>query len=96
LVLGRLHDLLVPGGWLVPLVKPQFEVGRADVGKGGIVRDARKIKDAVERVKASAVRCGFLLLGEFESPLKGPKGNKEFFLFLKKSSAGDTREPSLT
>ena len=84
LVLGRLYDILPPGGWLLPLVKPQFEVGRADVGKGGVVRDPRKIKDAVDRVKAFAVQAGFVVQGELESPIKGAKGNREFFVLLHK------------
>jgi len=84
LVLGRLHDILAPGGWLLPLVKPQFEVGRADVGKGGVVRDMRKIESAVQSVKAFAAQRGFLVLGELESPIRGAKGNREFFLFLSK------------
>ena len=72
-------------GWLIPLVKPQFEVGRAHVGKGGVVRDEEKIKGAVEKVKRFADRCAFGVLGELESPLRGPKGNREIFLYLRKT-----------
>ena len=84
LVLGRLYDVLPPGGWLLPLVKPQFEVGRADVGKGGVVRDIQRIKEAVDRVKAFAHQVGFLVEGELESPIRGAKGNREFFVLLRK------------
>jgi 23S rRNA (cytidine1920-2'-O)/16S rRNA (cytidine1409-2'-O)-methyltransferase len=83
LVLPKFRELLPEGGWFVPLVKPQFEAGRADVGKGGVVRDAAKIRAAVESVKTFAETCGFHVLAEMESPIKGPKGNREFFLHLK-------------
>jgi 23S rRNA (cytidine1920-2'-O)/16S rRNA (cytidine1409-2'-O)-methyltransferase len=66
------------------LVKPQFEVGRSDVGKGGVVKDLGKIKAAVERIKSFADQCGFDVLGEIESPIKGPKGNRKFFLHLRR------------
>ena len=81
-VLTNFREILPPGGWLVVLVKPQFEVGRADVGKGGVVRDPARAKAAVESIQSFADQCGFDLLGEMESPLKGPKGNREFFLHL--------------
>jgi 23S rRNA (cytidine1920-2'-O)/16S rRNA (cytidine1409-2'-O)-methyltransferase len=83
LVLPKFKELLPSGGWFVPLVKPQFEAGRADVGKGGVVRDAAKIRAAVDSVKNFAETCGFQVLAEMESPIKGPKGNREFFLHLK-------------
>ena len=85
LVLPKLAEILPVDGWLIPLVKPQFEVGRADVGKGGVVRDEEKIKGAVEKVKRFADRCAFEVLGELESPLRGPKGNREIFLYLRKT-----------
>jgi 23S rRNA (cytidine1920-2'-O)/16S rRNA (cytidine1409-2'-O)-methyltransferase len=85
LVLPPLKEILPENGWIVVLVKPQFEVGREHVGKGGVVRDFDKIRNAVESVKMSADNCGFLVLGEMESPLRGPKGNREFFLHLKRT-----------
>ncbi|MBI4961968.1 MAG: TlyA family RNA methyltransferase [Desulfomonile tiedjei] len=85
LVLPKLKEFLPVGGWLVPLVKPQFEAGRTDVGKGGVVRDPGKIRAAVESVKTFAKGCGFQVLAEMESPIKGPKGNREFFLHLKRT-----------
>ncbi len=84
LVLPALRDLLPIGGWLVPLVKPQFEVGRADVGKGGVVRHEAKIRKAVDDISEFAAAVGFTVLGEVESPIRGPKGNREFFLNLVK------------
>jgi 23S rRNA (cytidine1920-2'-O)/16S rRNA (cytidine1409-2'-O)-methyltransferase len=88
LLLPRFKELLPEGGWFVPLVKPQFEAGRADVGKGGVVREAAKIRAAVDSVKTFAETCGFHVLAEMESPIKGPKGNREFFLHLKNGTNG--------
>ncbi|MBI5569991.1 MAG: TlyA family RNA methyltransferase [Desulfomonile tiedjei] len=82
LVFPALAALLQPGQWLLALVKPQFEVGRTSVGKGGVVRDPQKIREAVESIKRSAQIHGFKVLGEVESPIRGPKGNREFFLYL--------------
>ena len=82
LVLPKLAEIVPPGGWLLALVKPQFEVGPKDVGKGGVVKDMSKIRSAIENVKRAAVEGGFEVLGEFESPIRGPKGNREFFVYL--------------
>ncbi len=84
LVLPKLAEIAPPGGWLLALVKPQFEVGPKDVSKGGVVRDMSKTRAAIENVKTAAVQSGFKVLGEFESPIKGPKGNREFFLHLRR------------
>ncbi len=85
LVLPKLAEIVPPGGWLITLVKPQFELGPKDLAKGGVVRDLSKIRAAIERVKAASIESGFKVLGEFESPIQGPKGNREFLLYLKKS-----------
>ena len=85
LILPKLAEILPPGGWLLALVKPQFEVGPKDVSKGGVVKDMSKIRAVIEKVKTAAVECGFQVLGEFESPIQGPKGNREFFLYLKRT-----------
>jgi 23S rRNA (cytidine1920-2'-O)/16S rRNA (cytidine1409-2'-O)-methyltransferase len=84
LVLPTLRELLARNGWLIPLIKPQFEVGRFKVGKGGVVRDETKIRQAVADIGQFADSIGFSVLGEVESPIKGPKGNREFFLNLRK------------
>ena len=91
LVLPKFYEILPLGGWLIPLVKPQFEVGRADVGKGGVVRDEQKIRAAIEKVKTAAQGCAFQVLGELESPIRGPKGNREFLLYLKKTDRAEGR-----
>ncbi len=85
LILPKLAEILPTGGWLLALVKPQFEVGPKDVSKGGVVKDMSKIRAVIEKVKTAAVKCGFQVLGELESPIQGPKGNREFFLYLKRT-----------
>ena len=83
LVLPVLPALLHPGAPVVALVKPQFEVGRAAVGKGGIVRDQADRQRALDEVKAAARERGFEVLGETTSPITGGKGNVEFLLYLR-------------
>jgi 23S rRNA (cytidine1920-2'-O)/16S rRNA (cytidine1409-2'-O)-methyltransferase len=67
-------------GEFVALIKPQFEVGKRDVGKGGIVRDEGKRREAVEAVVAFARETGFTVDGVIESPVKGAEGNVEFLM----------------
>ena len=81
LVLPAVARVLVPPAEVVALVKPQFEVGKGQVGKGGVVRDAAQRADAVARVRAAAEAMGFTIAGEVESVLPGPKGNREIFLW---------------
>jgi 23S rRNA (cytidine1920-2'-O)/16S rRNA (cytidine1409-2'-O)-methyltransferase len=81
-VLPRLVRLLRPGGLLLLLVKPQFELGREEVGSGGVVRDPKKRMEAAQRVRRAAEDLGLNVLGEHESILAGPKGNRERFLLL--------------
>ena len=68
---------------LVLLVKPQFEVGKGEVGKGGIVRDGDKRSAALDRVERHAVGLGFVSNGFIPSPIRGTKGNAEFLLYLR-------------
>ena len=83
LVLPAVKGILRPGGDAVLLVKPQFEVGKGEVGKGGVVRDDAKRRAALEAVKAAARDLGFEVLGETESPIEGPAGNREWLLALR-------------
>ncbi len=76
-VLPAILPLAQDGAWLVALVKPQFEVGRALVGKGGIVKDETARREAVERVTASIGAAGWTVLGTLPSPLRGQDGNEE-------------------
>jgi 23S rRNA (cytidine1920-2'-O)/16S rRNA (cytidine1409-2'-O)-methyltransferase len=83
LVLPAVKALLAPGGRAVLLVKPQFEVGKSEVGKGGVVRDDALRLAALEGVAAAARALGFEALGHLESPLPGPAGNREWVLALR-------------
>jgi 23S rRNA (cytidine1920-2'-O)/16S rRNA (cytidine1409-2'-O)-methyltransferase len=65
------------------LVKPQFELDRGDIGRGGIVRDASLHERAIERVRAAAVAAGLRVEGVRPSHLTGAEGNQEFFLHAK-------------
>ena len=82
LVLPALAGLVVPDARGVCLVKPQFEAGREKVGRGGVVRDPAVHREVLERVADSASSLGFGLLGVSWSPLTGPAGNIEFWLYL--------------
>jgi 23S rRNA (cytidine1920-2'-O)/16S rRNA (cytidine1409-2'-O)-methyltransferase len=81
-VLPAVAACVRPGAAIVALVKPQFEVGRSRVGKGGVVRDDAARADAVAAVRAAAMALGLAVCGEAESVLPGPKGNREVFLWL--------------
>ena len=81
-VLPRLAEL-APAAALLGLVKPQFEVGRAQVGKGGVVRDDALREAAADRVAAFAATLGYREAGRCESRLAGPRGNREIFLWLR-------------
>ena len=80
-VLRGIVAWLEPRGEIVALVKPQFESAPRDVPKG-VVRDAGVQRTAVDRVRAHALELGLEVLGEVESPLVGPSGNREWFLHL--------------
>ena len=84
LVLPVVADTLPPGADIVALVKPQFEAGRGQVGKGGVVRDPAVRAGAVARVRREAEGMGLRVRGETDSVLHGPKGNREVFLWLEK------------
>ena len=81
-VLPRLLELVRPGGRLLVLVKPQFELERADVGSGGVVRDPERREAAGQAVRAEGEKLGLRVLGEQESVLPGPKGNRERFVLF--------------
>jgi 23S rRNA (cytidine1920-2'-O)/16S rRNA (cytidine1409-2'-O)-methyltransferase len=85
LLLPRLAEV-APGADLLVLIKPQFEVERGQVGKGGVVRDDALRAAAVARVRECAENLGYAAAGQIDSRLPGPKGNREVFLWLR--SAG--------
>jgi len=78
LVIPKAVEFLSAGGVLIALVKPQFELAPSDVGKGGIVKDPDKHKEAVSTICEAASRVGLELLGTIPSPILGAKGNREF------------------
>ena len=82
LVLPSIMDVLAPGGSILALVKPQFEAGRSDVGRGGVVRSPAARAQTVGSVALWAVDHGLRALGVRESALTGAKGNHEYFLLL--------------
>lgn len=81
-VLPALIDLGAKGAWFFLLVKPQFEVGKADLGKGGIVREEALRARAIDQVCAAAQRLGLWTQAIIPSPLPGESGNVEYFLAL--------------
>ena len=85
LVLPRVAELLrAPGGKpIIALVKPQFEVGRDQVGKGGVVRDETIRRSAVAKIRSWAAEHGFAAERDIESPITGPAGNVEYLLLLR-------------
>lgn len=98
-ILVPLHNAIL-GKWALPgqraaaidvvlLVKPQFEVGKGEVGKGGIVREPEKRAAAVDRVESFAREAGYVALGRMASPVAGAEGNQEFLLYLQVSSSYD-------
>ena len=77
-IIPAIISLLTPAGRMIVLIKPQFEVGRGEVGKGGIVRDPEKHERVVAEVNAFAESLGLKVRGLIESPILGAEGNKEF------------------
>jgi 23S rRNA (cytidine1920-2'-O)/16S rRNA (cytidine1409-2'-O)-methyltransferase len=84
-VLPNTLRLIRDGGTIVALIKPQFEVGRGEVGKGGVVREPAKHAAVIESVCTLAVSLQLEVIGVTESPITGPKGNREFLVYLKKT-----------
>jgi 23S rRNA (cytidine1920-2'-O)/16S rRNA (cytidine1409-2'-O)-methyltransferase len=83
-VLPNTLTLIREAGEIVALIKPQFEVGKGGVGKGGVVRDPGKHEEVITAVRAMAESLGLEVLGVIESPVLGPKGNREFLIRLRK------------
>ena len=91
LILPRVAQWLRPSGVVVSLVKPQFEAGKEQVGKGGIVRDKAVHRDVLRRAAAYAAQAGLTVCGLIPSPITGSAGNHEFLIYL----AQQQKEPSL-
>jgi 23S rRNA (cytidine1920-2'-O)/16S rRNA (cytidine1409-2'-O)-methyltransferase len=91
LIFPAVDRILAPEGVVVPLIKPQFEAGKQDVGKGGVVRDPRIHRKVLEKVVRDAAEAGFGCDGLTASPLAGPAGNHEFLgVFRRAAGPVDT------
>jgi 23S rRNA (cytidine1920-2'-O)/16S rRNA (cytidine1409-2'-O)-methyltransferase len=87
-VLPVLAPILTGPGEILALLKPQFEVGKGKVGRGGVVRDPSQHREVIARIGRLANRIGLQILGAAPSCLRGPKGNREFFLHLGRQGPG--------
>lgn len=87
-ILPLFPQLLRPEGMAVCLVKPQFEVGKAMLGKGGVVKDRRAHRFAVQKVAECAASHGLCVMGLMVSPIQGGDGNREFLLYCKYTASG--------
>jgi len=90
-VLPATVKLVKPGGRIIALIKPQFEVGKAEVGKGGIVRDPAAHERVVEAVRQTALELGLTVGGVCESPITGADGNREFLILLHVPESDDQK-----
>ena len=87
LIIPAIYGVAAEGADFICLVKPQFEVGRSGIGKGGIVKDERLRREALDRVVDFAVSLGFTFRGYVVSPIKGGDGNIEFLAHFVKGDA---------
>jgi 23S rRNA (cytidine1920-2'-O)/16S rRNA (cytidine1409-2'-O)-methyltransferase len=94
-IFPALGPCLVDGAEIVALVKPQFEVGRGEVGKGGIVTDPLKHRRVLIEVAHAAARLNLPPMGVIESPIFGAEGNREFLMHLKKTDDGRSGLPAI-
>ncbi|MBB3038668.1 TlyA family RNA methyltransferase [Hoyosella altamirensis] len=96
LVLPALASCVTPGADLMPMVKPQFEVGRERLGSGGVVRDPELRASVVREVADYAGGLGLRAIDAVASPLPGPSGNVEYFLWLRSGEAGPAPTATLS
>ena len=91
-VLGPARELLNDNGEMVCLIKPQFEAGREKVGKKGVVRDKAVHEEVIHKVIDFAMEIGFHILNLEYSPIKGPEGNIEYLVYIRKEAEGSKEE----
>ena len=84
-VIPKVVELIKRDGDIIALIKPQFEVGKGEVGKGGVVKDTKKHEEVIDEISSFALSVALQVMGIVESPLLGPKGNKEYLIYLKKN-----------
>jgi len=85
-ILPALVEVLTPEANLVALIKPQFEVGKGEVGKGGIVSDPVKHRRVITEIADYACQIGLSVVGLIESPIRGAEGNREFLIHLSRAA----------
>ena len=83
-IIPAIRELLLPGGEFICLIKPQFEVGKAKLGKGGVVKSEKYRKEAIDKVVYFARSQGFELIGVIQSPISGGDGNVEYLGYFRK------------
>lgn len=88
-VIPAVLPFLRPRGEIIALVKPQFEVGKGEVGRGGIVRSPEKHQSVLNRIFSQAPTWGLEISGSIPSPILGQKGNAEFLVYFRKTGAGE-------
>lgn len=84
-VMDAVVSVLKPNGSLAVLIKPQFEAGREEVGRGGLIKDPAVHQEVIDRVAQGVGSYGFTLVGVIESPIEGATGNKEFLAYFKRT-----------
>jgi len=87
LIVPAVFPLMKPDSIIIALIKPQFEVGKGQVGKGGVVRDTHLHEEVIRSLRGFFESLGLIFSGPVPSPILGPKGNQEFLTALQKSSA---------
>ena len=95
-ILPVLPPLLKGPGEILALIKPQFEVGKGRVGKGGVVRDPELHREVITNIGRRVVELGLRILGAAPSCLLGPKGNREFFIYLSRAGVKPGQGPALS
>jgi 23S rRNA (cytidine1920-2'-O)/16S rRNA (cytidine1409-2'-O)-methyltransferase len=84
LVVPQVSRLIMDKAFIIALVKPQFEVGKGHVGKGGVVRNPEHHERVIKELSSFFEKLGWGVIGHIPSPILGPKGNKEFLIYLKR------------
>jgi 23S rRNA (cytidine1920-2'-O)/16S rRNA (cytidine1409-2'-O)-methyltransferase len=90
-ILQPVYQLTRTAGEVVALIKPQFEAGRAQIEKHGVVKDAKVHEQVIHKIWTFAIELGFHVHGLSFSPIKGPEGNIEYLIYLKKDTPCDTQ-----
>ena len=84
MVIPPVSGLLTAQAFIIALIKPQFEVGKGKVGKGGVVRDPGLHSEVISEIEDFSLKQGWEIIGHIASPILGPKGNKEFLIYLRR------------